>query len=508
VEIQSAVVDKHDSVCKDSWTECKEENLIDLVIEEKSRLQKFFKLCHSKKYGKDIRITDPRKTCQLINNKSFRRLEPSKWLNDEVINYCGMNLVERNKVLKDAHKCLYMNTFFLDKLLNGKSKTFDYTNVERWTKKVGENGIFGFDVILIANNVDSRNSHWTLIVVYMQLKRIRYLDACSLVSNPTDDVDSVFLWMNYEATKLHRQELDRKDWDVVTERLSGDPKQSNGYDCGLYLILEMECIIEGKPIPKYGNEEMGIYRRRLAFDLMTYEYDKEASKSQYLRAADELVNISSSSTAEEITEDDSDSEVVYVEKKSSDHSAPPEETAIPTTTETPIDMTEGEGEKVVVGAEKEGDKEGGDTAAEESAIKLSPGKTTEEVNHPSSIELAISNENAEATTTGESATFSVAATDTTLLAEFEGEGSGREEDTEDPTTTAAMEEDSDDANESGSKENPSSRRNGIVHSMEVVPENLLEEENRKRKNGGRGRGRRWIGHWTCCSRGRTRRGRD
>jgi hypothetical protein len=104
-------------------------------------------------------------------------LKPSQWLNDEVINFYMCMLKERDDALcaKDPKRVAsyFFNSFFLDRLLvtdNG----YKYANIKRWSKKID---VFKLDKIFFPVNLN--NTHWTMMVVYMQLKEIHYYDSMS-----------------------------------------------------------------------------------------------------------------------------------------------------------------------------------------------------------------------------------------------------------------------------------------------------------------------------------------
>ena len=104
-------------------------------------------------------------------------LRPCTWLNDEVINYYMNMLMERDQLRSDqsngqVRSSHFFSSFFMVKLLqNGK---YTYPNVKRWSKKFD---VFAKDKIFIPVNIS--NSHWTLLVVYVQRKEIHYYDSMS-----------------------------------------------------------------------------------------------------------------------------------------------------------------------------------------------------------------------------------------------------------------------------------------------------------------------------------------
>jgi sentrin-specific protease 1 len=78
-----------------------------------------------------------------VNAQDLSRLNPSQWLNDEIINFYGAMILARSDDCKEnaaqgviGKKLLnvhYFSTFFWTKLKEG----YDKSRLAKWTKKVG-----------------------------------------------------------------------------------------------------------------------------------------------------------------------------------------------------------------------------------------------------------------------------------------------------------------------------------------------------------------------------------
>lgn len=66
----------------------------------------------------------------------FLGLRKKTWLNDEVINFYMQMLIEREEAISSPQS-LYLLSFFFSKLTGDDAGTitYNYANVERWTKK-------------------------------------------------------------------------------------------------------------------------------------------------------------------------------------------------------------------------------------------------------------------------------------------------------------------------------------------------------------------------------------
>ena len=88
-------------------------------------------------------------------------LQPTTWLNDEVINFYTNMIMED---LLETNGIYSFNTFFMSKLFP-ENERYDFEAVRRWTKNID---IFSLKKIFIPINIDNR--HWTL--VYLSLIHI------------------------------------------------------------------------------------------------------------------------------------------------------------------------------------------------------------------------------------------------------------------------------------------------------------------------------------------------
>jgi hypothetical protein len=116
-----------------------------------------------------------------ISRRDLQCLQPSEWLNDEVINVWMDYVKDRNERLNDETAgCMpsvyIMKTLFYSRMCviegaAGRQDTFDYPGVRRWTKKVD---VFAHDMIFIPLH---QGMHWALAVVNMRAKKIQYFDS-------------------------------------------------------------------------------------------------------------------------------------------------------------------------------------------------------------------------------------------------------------------------------------------------------------------------------------------
>lgn len=179
------------------------------------------------------------------------RLRPGAWLVDEVINFYFALLQER---FQDCH---FFNSFFVTKLCGQDGRGYDYPGVRRWTRKVD---LFSKRKIFMPVNIG--NMHWTVIVV--DKTAVRYLD--SLGDSGKRYLLSIQKYMEDE----HRDKLNSplaKPYDLRPSRSNDVPRQTNGYDCGVFAAFNAHYLAFDKE-PSFTQDDIDHLRRRMLLSIL------------------------------------------------------------------------------------------------------------------------------------------------------------------------------------------------------------------------------------------------
>lgn len=173
-----------------------------------------------------------------VSHESMHRLRPNCWLNDEVVNFflkvClkkhDITLCERNDGRKRSHT---FSSFFMRTLFGQESSdpnergTYNFAAVARWSKLVPGGNIFNLRYLLIPINIS--DLHWTLAVVFMEDRCIRYYDSLpdgSLFHTKMRDGVLQYLKDEYKAV-TDGNELYVGEWETL-DCTSITPRQMNG----------------------------------------------------------------------------------------------------------------------------------------------------------------------------------------------------------------------------------------------------------------------------------------
>ncbi|XP_053930954.1 sentrin-specific protease 2 [Cuculus canorus] len=188
-----------------------------------------------------------------ITRDDIRTLQKYNWLNDQIINFYMYLVMERSK--KEKYPVVYaFTTFFYRKLISG-----GYAAVERWTKGVD---IFRQDIVLVPVY---QKSHWTLAVIDMRQKSIRYFDSVALRGSKICDI--VFNYLQEEAQAKRQLKLIRSEWTLHNMTSHEIPQQWNVSDCGVFVCKYADYIARDKPL-SFTQNNMPYFRKKMVWEII------------------------------------------------------------------------------------------------------------------------------------------------------------------------------------------------------------------------------------------------
>jgi sentrin-specific protease 1 len=108
-------------------------------------------------------------------------------------------------------------------------------------------------------------THWTLLIVLMKLKTIRYYDSLCKQTKAGDNFSIAMLRYLNDMCKVHgRDKFDFTEWVFVRSSKDNTPQQSNGVDCGVFTALFASCLTDDVDIKSYfENVDIRTYRMHM-----------------------------------------------------------------------------------------------------------------------------------------------------------------------------------------------------------------------------------------------------
>ena len=164
------------------------------------------------------------------------RLNPSVWLNDEVVNFF-MKLFEEREITAAAANMarksnLFMNSFFYSKLALSQGG-FNYNNIKKWTKR---QNVFSYNRIFIPINA---SNHWIMVCVSIPTREIMYLNSLSALKDDGKTITiNIIMWLRleFESRSLSGP---FPDFNVKPVHC---PQQLNTDDCGVFILAYADLL--------------------------------------------------------------------------------------------------------------------------------------------------------------------------------------------------------------------------------------------------------------------------
>lgn len=216
-----------------------------------------------------------------IDDTSLLRLDPhitdstSKWLNDDVIDFVGELLNERERA-KRAHVVNYPSKVFVtSQLAKSLYVSFYEDNIEFSAihKYVRDWPLLDVsEQALILCPVNISNNHWILMCIAPQTKVLMTVD--SFGQNYAIFKDPFLKWIELNYLTFGKT-FNYDDWQYLAE---SSPRQTNGYDCGVFVITSSLFILDDIPL-SFSQEKMNSWREKWIYNILhltiksSFKYD-------------------------------------------------------------------------------------------------------------------------------------------------------------------------------------------------------------------------------------------
>ena len=219
-----------------------------------------------------------------VTSAAIYTLNPGTWLNDDVIDIYFRKLQSRDVKYESNSlhhmKNIFLTSRFIMALFSNDNHYFDkrgcsYANVATF-KALRHQDIFECHRIFIPVNVS--NCHWTLIVINLQDKNVKYYD--TLHDDEDDDLvyshceepllRGIEYFLNEEWNNIHNCPWeDRLSWEYIHCSTVSMPRQENGYDCGVFVCVIADLLSQGHEIVHLCQNDLIHIREKMVASLVT-----------------------------------------------------------------------------------------------------------------------------------------------------------------------------------------------------------------------------------------------
>lgn len=208
---------------------------------------------------------------QPLTKRDFveKLLEPQAWLNDNVIIGSISHIadaINKSAGAEDTKpKCAAFTSYFWPRLENAGP-----TQCGRLMRKahVRKENFFDIDTILIPI---CGGLHWTLAVVRPGKRTVAHLDSMRAGAGDVEVKERLLNWVRVTL----EDKWVASEWSTIDYEA---PRQTNGYDCGVFTITNALCLALGlNPKKSYTAGQLTLQRRRLAAVLLNGGFTKDFS---------------------------------------------------------------------------------------------------------------------------------------------------------------------------------------------------------------------------------------
>ncbi|KAK3933235.1 Sentrin-specific protease 1 [Frankliniella fusca] len=177
----------------------------------------------------------------VIRGHDFQTLKPTGWLNDVIIDLYMKFVSSVNKKTKThAFSCHFVSALFAHGIAGYKADL----------KTKIDFGTYDNVIVPFCNN-----DHWSLVFVDVNKKKITAYDSLKRKHHGV-----------LELLKRYFEEVG--SWSTGHAEAEDIPRQSNAYDCGVFICMYAKCLAQGENM-KFSQEVMPHLRCVLAYEVLT-----------------------------------------------------------------------------------------------------------------------------------------------------------------------------------------------------------------------------------------------
>ena len=202
-----------------------------------------------------------------VDPRSLQMLAPETWLDDQIINFVAKRIVQTA-----TERTYCYSSYFFSTLLQNTSRQdrYDFNQVSNWhnSRKIHETGeIFSLHNLLVLINID--NSHWLLLHASVVEKTVYLYDSDRRQTNSSNTnghyLDAMVRYFHDVEVAVGRTTSNLEDyvqrWRKIN-RLGSSPKQINGYDFGVFTLINLAVIAHGHTPSRTVYTQETVYRHQ------------------------------------------------------------------------------------------------------------------------------------------------------------------------------------------------------------------------------------------------------
>jgi Ulp1 family protease len=95
-------------------------------------------------------------------------------------------------------------------------------------------------------------------------------------SRTTKYIDALLKYLQDEANDKNKSEIIAGEWDLVTCDTPTTPQQFNSYDCGVFVLMFADFIMQNIPLVNFNQSDIPMFRKKICLHItrgeLSYSY--------------------------------------------------------------------------------------------------------------------------------------------------------------------------------------------------------------------------------------------
>lgn len=213
-----------------------------------------------------------------ITTADLIRLKDTEYLNDNIMDFYVELLKARESETAASRpgytRNHFFNTHFMTMLLNSKNPDlsmrgkYEYKQVRRWTiGRTQRVDLFACHQIFVPICIN--DVHWTLAVIDMEKKTIRYYDSLGDDGQTYLDALQTYVADEWRDKKSSTLPAWMNDWRLIRGSRATPQQDDHTNDCGVFVLCSADLLAQGLPL-SFDQQDLieTRFRARIAYSIL------------------------------------------------------------------------------------------------------------------------------------------------------------------------------------------------------------------------------------------------
>ena len=91
-------------------------------------------------------------------------------------------------------------------------------------------------------------------------------------SQTTEYIDALLQYLVDESKEKNGPCINREEWNLVRCDVAATPKQTNDYDCGVFITMFADFILDDIPLVYFDQSHISLFRQKMSLHITKGEF--------------------------------------------------------------------------------------------------------------------------------------------------------------------------------------------------------------------------------------------